>query len=157
MCNEFTHWILSAVAERFTVDLPQVNSFACFCDLILLTSNSIIMAILVCVSFCWALPRSFVVLLLDLRRNANLAGGFAGRCGCFPFLVCFVVNGFAILGPFWVLFTQIFTAYAIVRTESSAFSGMLCSRAWTCLPCPENESYARSSLREGRITAADQD
>ena len=28
--------------------------------------------------FCWARPR-FLVVLLDLRRNANLAGGFAGR------------------------------------------------------------------------------
>ena len=26
----FAHWILSAVAERFTADLPQGNSFACF-------------------------------------------------------------------------------------------------------------------------------
>ena len=30
------------------------------------------------VLFCWARPR-FLVVLLDLRRNANLAGGFAGR------------------------------------------------------------------------------
>ena len=34
-----------------------------------------------------------------LRRNANLAGGFAGRC--FVFVVCFgYANGFAIDGPF---------------------------------------------------------
>ena len=30
ICDSFAHWILSVVAERFTADLPQGNSFACF-------------------------------------------------------------------------------------------------------------------------------
>ena len=42
--------------------------------------------------FVWARPR-FLVVLLDLRRNANLAGGFAGRlalvvCFVFVYLIC---------------------------------------------------------------------
>ena len=78
------------------------------------------MAIHLCVCFCWALPRFFVVLLLFLRRNADLAGGFAGRWFCAVWVFC-VMIGFAIYGPL-VLFTQFFTAYAIVRTEPSAFS-----------------------------------
>ena len=73
------------------------------------------------VCFCWALPRFRVVLLVDLRRNANLAGGFAGRCGCFWFLFG-SVNGFAIDGPYGSFSLRFFTAYAIVRTEPSAFS-----------------------------------
>ena len=36
--------------------------------------------------FVWARPR-FLGVLLDLRRNANLAGGFAGRL---VLVVCFV-------------------------------------------------------------------
>ena len=31
---------------------------------------------------CWALPRSLLLRCFALRRNANLAGGFAGRFGC---------------------------------------------------------------------------
>ena len=56
----------------------------------------------------------------SVRRNASLAGGFAGRCGLFWL---FVLG--ELICHFWtirVLFTQIFTAYAIVRTEPSAFS-----------------------------------
>ena len=42
--------------------------------------------------FGWARPR-FLVVLLDLRRNANLAGGFAGRlvlvvCFVFAYVMC---------------------------------------------------------------------
>ena len=37
--------------------------------------------------FVWALPRLLVV-LLDLRRNANLAGGFAGRLVLVVVFVC---------------------------------------------------------------------
>ena len=49
-----------------------------FLIVILLKSNSINWQIQY--GCCgWALPRSCVVLLFDLRRNANLAGGFAGR------------------------------------------------------------------------------
>ena len=44
------------------------------------------------VFFGWARPR-FLVVLLDLRRNANLAGGFAGRLVLvvrfvFVYLIC---------------------------------------------------------------------
>ena len=42
-----------------------------------------------------------------------------------------VMNGFAIWA-FWVLFTQIFTAYAIVRTEPSAFSATPEEKKSTC-------------------------
>ena len=54
-----------------------------------------------------------------LRRNANLAGEFAGRC-CWVSVVLFGCTDLplGLLGPF----TQIFTAYAIVRTEPSALS-----------------------------------
>ena len=54
-------------------------------------------------------------------RNANLAGGFAGRSCWVLVFCCVVMYGFAI-SAFWVPFTQIFTAYAIVRTEPSALS-----------------------------------
>ena len=36
---------------------------------------------------CWALPRSLLLCCFALRRNANLAGGFAGRFGCGGFVV----------------------------------------------------------------------
>ena len=37
--------------------------------------------------FVWALPRLLFALLFFLRRNANLAGGFAGRFGFGGFCV----------------------------------------------------------------------
>ena len=84
------------------------------------------MAILMCGRFLLGPAPFFVVLLFLLWRNANLAGGFAGRfclsSGCF---CCFCCDLWIChLGP-WVLFTHIFTAYAIVRTEPSALSAML--------------------------------
>ena len=86
-CGEYTHVILSVVFECRTADLPQFNSFACFCIVILLKATvSSWQTVSGCC--CWALPRFFVVVLVDLRRNANLAGGFAGRCRCF--WLCFV-------------------------------------------------------------------
>ena len=41
-----------------------------------------------CLGFCWALPRSLLLRCFALRRNANLAGGFAGRF--WLWFVCFV-------------------------------------------------------------------
>ena len=79
------------------------------------------MAILLCGCFFVGPCPVFVVLLLFLRRNANLAGGFAGRC-CWVSVVLFGCDVRICHWAFWVLFTQIFTAYAIVRTEPSALS-----------------------------------
>ena len=42
-----------------------------------------------------------------LRRNANLAGGFASRCFGLLIFFCYV-NGVAIDGPFGSFFTMIF-------------------------------------------------
>ena len=67
-------------------------------------------------------PAPFLVffLLLDLLRNANLAGGFAGRwCFCLCRFCCVRICH---TWPDWALFTFIFTAYAIVRTEPCAIS-----------------------------------
>ena len=62
-----------------------------------------------CFGFCWALPRSLLLCCFALWRNANLAGGFAGR---FWLRFCFVPH---------VSYTLLlFTAYAIVRTVPSA-------------------------------------
>ena len=43
-----------------------------------------------CLGFCWALPRSLLLRCFALRRNANLAGGFAGRFWLWFWFVCFV-------------------------------------------------------------------
>ena len=76
--------------------------------------------------FCWALPRSLLLRCFALWRNANLAGGFAGRFWlwwffCFLFVVVFVMICLSFLDhtcPCTLL--CFFTAYAIVRTEPSA-------------------------------------
>ena len=50
--------------------------------------------------FCWALPRSLLLRCFALRRNANLAGGFAGRF----WLFCWFLFGFVfvmICQSFW--------------------------------------------------------
>ena len=95
--------ILSVVCERSTADLPQLNSLACFwlwyCWRVTVSSWQILNG---CCG--WALPRSFVVLLFDLWRNANLAGGFAGRCVCCS-VSFWSVNRFAIYGPYVSFFT----------------------------------------------------
>ena len=57
-CDEYTQVILSVVFERKTADLPQVNSFACFCFVILLKSNSIVMANCECVFLLGPAPFS---------------------------------------------------------------------------------------------------
>ena len=78
-----------------------------------------------CFLFCWALPRSLLLRCLDLRRNANLAGGFAGRFWLWWFCCCFVCLWFRDDLPKFLDHTcpctfLLFTAYAIVRTEPSA-------------------------------------
>ena len=65
---------------------------------------------------CCLGPAPFLFALLILRRNANLAGGFAGR----PVLVFLFVYGYVDLpfhGPYVSCTKLLFTAYAIVRTE----------------------------------------
>ena len=76
-----------------------------------------------CFGSCWALPLSLLLRCLALWRNANLAGGFAGR-----FWLWFLLFGLflvMICRRFWttrVLYSTLllFTAYAIVRTVPSA-------------------------------------
>ena len=75
-------------------------------------------------------PRSAVVLLFSpLRRNANLAGGFAGR----PCLSCFLVwfnycHCHALLYSLDVVFvlSRVFYVYPALRTEPVSFIG----RTW---------------------------
>ena len=50
-------------------------------------------------SVCWALPRSLLLRYFVLRRNANLAGGFAGRfwwfcCFLFGFVFVMICQSF---------------------------------------------------------------
>ena len=76
--------------------------------------------------FCWALPRSLLLRCFALRRNANLAGGFAGRFGCGGFVV-FCLSLVRDDLPKFLDHTcpctlVLFIAYAIVRTEPSATS-----------------------------------
>ena len=76
-----------------------------------------------CFGFCWALPRSLLLRCFALWRNANLAGGFAGR---FWLRFCFVWFVFRDDLPEFLDHTcpiytlLLFTAYAIVRTVPSA-------------------------------------
>ena len=44
-----------------------------------------------CGCFRWALPRSLLLCCFDLRRNANLAGGFVGRF-CFSVVLLVFVS-----------------------------------------------------------------
>ena len=74
--------------------------------------------------FCWALPRSLLLRCFALWRNANLAGGFAGRFRLWWFFV-FCLSLFCDDLPKFLDHTcpctfLLFTAYAIVRTEPSA-------------------------------------
>ena len=88
----------------------------------LLTSNSIFMAILMCGCFCWALPRfcCFAVSFAAKRKSGwGICGSLLLVVG---FLFCLGVMYGSAIWAFWVLFTQFFTAYAIVRTEPSALS-----------------------------------
>ena len=65
---------------------------------------------------CWALPRSLLLRCFALRRNANLAGGFAGRfwlwwfC-CFLFVFDFVM----ICQRFWTTRVLVYTAFHCLR------------------------------------------
>ena len=75
-----------------------------------------------CFGSCWALPLSLLLRCLALWRNANLAGGFAGR-----FWLWFLLFGLflviilpEIFGPHESCTLLLFTAYAIVRTVPSA-------------------------------------
>ena len=83
-----------------------------------------------CERFRWALPRSLLLRCFDLRRNANLAGGFAGRLWFVVVLFVFFVGvRFNDDLQFFTDHTcpctrQLFTAYAIVRTEPSATSAI---------------------------------
>ena len=75
-----------------------------------------------CVGSCWALPLSLLLRCLALRRNANLAGGFAGRFLDVVFVVWLVSHDDLpeIFGPHESCTLLLFTAYAIVRTVPSA-------------------------------------
>ena len=65
--------------------------------------------------FVWALAPFVCLVCCSSWRNANLAGGFAGRpavlCGFWFVVICLHFR------TFWVLVQMIFTAYAHVRTE----------------------------------------
>ena len=75
-----------------------------------------------CVGSCWALPLSLLLRCLALWRNANLAGGFAGRFLVVVLVVWLVSHDDLpeIFGPHESCTLLLFTAYAIVRTVPSA-------------------------------------
>ena len=75
-----------------------------------------------CFGSCWALPLSLLLRCLALWRNANLAGGFAGRFLVVVLVVWLVSHDDLpkIFGPHESCTLLLFTAYAIVRTVPSA-------------------------------------
>ena len=75
-----------------------------------------------CVGSCWALPLSLLLRCLALWRNANLAGGFAGRFLVVVLVVWLVSHDDLpeIFGPHESCTLLLFTAYAIVRTVPRA-------------------------------------
>ena len=86
--------------------------------------------------FGWALPRSLSLRCFALWRNANLAGGFAGRFWL-RFLFCLICLSWwfaRVFGPHVSYTLLLFTAYAIVRTVPSAI-GQIGGKKWTAALC----------------------
>ena len=80
-----------------------------------------------CERLRWVLPRSLLLRCFDLRRNANLLGDLRVACGLWWFCWFFVGVRFnddlpSLTDHTYSSTRQLFTAYAIVRTEPSPTS-----------------------------------